>query len=80
MYIFSLSDEELEETDLVSHIIDTGDAKLIKTLPCRLPYALRAELEEEVSRLMDIGCIEPSSSSYASPLVREKGMEGYEYA
>ena len=72
MYVFALSDEELEETDLVSHIIDTGEAKLVKTLPCRLPYALRAELEEEVSRLMDIGCIEPSSSSYASLFVRKR--------
>ena len=67
--VFALSDEELGETDLVSHIIDTGDAKPVKTLPRRLPYALRAELEEEMRKLMDIRCIEPSSSSYASPLV-----------
>ena len=67
--VFALSDEELGETDLVSHIIDTGDAKPVKTLPRRLPYALRAELEEEMRKLTDIRCIEPSSSSYASPLV-----------
>ena len=74
--VFALSDEELGETDLVSHIIDTGDAKPVKTLPRRLPYALRAELEEEMRKLMDIGCIEPSSSSYASPLVLVRKKNG----
>ena len=42
--VFALTDEELGETDLVSHSIDTGDAKPVKTLPRRLPYALRKEL------------------------------------
>jgi len=71
--VFALTDEELGETDLVTHSIDAGNAKLIKTVPRRLPYALRQELEEE--KLMELGCIEPSSSPYASALVlmRKKG-------
>ena len=36
--VFTLTDEELGETDLVSHSIDTRDAKPIKALPRRLPY------------------------------------------
>ena len=67
--VFSLTDEELGETDLVSHSIDTGDVKSVKILPRRLLYALRKGLEVEMQTLMDIGCIEPSNSSYASPLV-----------
>ena len=44
--MFALTDEELGETDLVSRSIDTGDAKPVKPLPCRLPYTLRKELED----------------------------------
>ena len=36
--VFILTDQELGETDLVSHSIDTGDARPIKALLCRLPY------------------------------------------
>ena len=74
--VFALTDEELRETDLVSHSIDTGDAKPVKTLPHRLPYALRKELEVEMQKLMDIRCIEPSNSSYASPLVLVRKRNG----
>ena len=42
--VFTLTDEELGETDLVSHSIDIGDAKPVKTLPRRLPYTLRKNL------------------------------------
>jgi len=44
--VFALTDEELGETNLVTHSIDTEDAKPVKTVPRRLPYALRQELEE----------------------------------
>ena len=45
----------------------------MKVSPCRLPYALQAELEEEVSKLMDIGS---STSPYASPLVLVRKKNG----
>ena len=37
--VFALDDQELGETDLVTHSIDTGNAKPMQTLPRRLPYA-----------------------------------------
>jgi len=55
--VFALTDEELGETDLVTYSINMGNARPVKTLPERLPYALRQELEEEMKKL---GCIEPS--------------------
>ena len=48
----------------------------MKTLPRRLPYVVRKELEEELNKLMQIGCVEPSSSPYASPLVLVRKKEG----
>ena len=73
--VFALSDQELGETDLVTHTIDTGNARPVQTSPRRLPYALRKELEEEMANLLATGCIEPSTSPYASALVlvRKKG-------
>jgi len=42
--VFALSDEELGETELVTHDIDTGDARPVRAMPRRLPYAVRKEL------------------------------------
>ena len=73
--VFALDDKELGETDLVAHSIDTGSAKPVQTLARRLPYALRKELEVELTTLIDTGCIEPCVSPYSSALVlvRKKG-------
>ena len=67
--VFALSDEELGETNLVEHEIKLTDNITITSLPRRLPYALRTELEEELERLLNTGCIEPSTSPYSSGLV-----------
>ena len=67
--VFVLDDEELGETDLVAHNIDTGSAKPVQTLAKRLPYALRKKLEVELTTLLDTGCIEPCVSPYSSALV-----------
>ena len=67
--VFALQDSELGETDLVTHTIDTGNAKPVQTSPRQLPYVLCQELEQELASLLDTSCIEPNSSPYASALV-----------
>ena len=67
--VFALSDEELGETNLVEHEIKLTDYTTITSPPRRLPYALCTELEEELERLLNTGCIEPSTSPYSSGLV-----------
>ena len=39
--IFALSDDELGETEIVHHVIDTGNSPPVHSTPRRLPYALR---------------------------------------
>ena len=73
---FAVNDSELGETNLVEHYIDTGNAKPVRTFPRRLPYALRKELEEELDKLLAIGCIEQSTSPYASGLVLVRKKDG----
>ena len=72
---FALSDDELGETSVVEHSIDTKGAPPVSTSPRRIPYSLRTELEKELENLQRIGCIEKSNSAYASALVlvRKKG-------
>ena len=74
--VFALVDEELGETDVVSHAIDTGTSPPVQSTPRRLPYALRKELEEEMDTLLRTGCIEPSTSPYSSPLVLVRKKSG----
>ena len=54
---------------MVEHSKDTNGARPTKTFPWRLPYALRKELEEELTKLRAAGCIEPATSPYTSVLV-----------
>ena len=58
---FPMKDSELGENDVVEHSIDTNSARPTKTFARRLPYALRKELEEELTKLRAAGCIEPST-------------------
>ena len=74
--VFALSDEELGETNLVEHEIKLTDNTAITTPPRRLPYALHTELEEELERLLNTGCIEPSTSPYSSGLVLVRKKDG----
>ena len=73
---FAMEDSELGETDVVEHSIDTNGARPTKTFTWRLPYALRKELEEELTKLKAAGCIEPSTSPYASGLVLVRKKDG----
>ena len=73
---FALSDEELGETDIVKHSMDTSGAKPVKEEARRLPYALRQQLEVELDKLLKIKCIEPANSPYASPIVLVRKPDG----
>ena len=61
---------------MVEHCIDTGGAKPVRTSPRRFPYSLRSELEEELRKLLQIKCIEPANSPYASSLVPVRKKDG----
>lgn len=62
--VFALSNEELGETELVSHRIDAGDAKPITTTVCIMSRVGRRDEEADRHWMIDT-----SNSSYASPLV-----------
>ena len=68
--------EELGETDIVKHSIDTSGVNPVKQAARRLPYALRQQLEAELDKLLKIKCIERANSPYASPIVLVRKPDG----
>ena len=54
---FAPTDHELGEVDLVEHKITMREHQPIRAPPRRLLYALREELQSELGKLLDTGCV-----------------------
>lgn len=67
--VFALREVEVGLTHLVRHEIATGDARPIKTCPCRLPLVHQAAADSVINEILTAGIIEPSDSPRASGVV-----------
>ena len=67
--VFALDDSELGCTDIVHHIIDTGDHPPIKQQPYRTAAVHRQKIATMIADMKEQGIICPSSSPWASPVV-----------
>lgn len=65
-------DGSLGRTDLVKHIINTGDARPITLLPRRLPIHQKKIAEHKIDKMLREDVIEPSNSPRAAPMVLVK--------
>lgn len=74
--IFSEGDYDIGCTNVVKHKIDTGDHRPIKQAPRRLPLSQQEEVDRQVDNLIKAGLIEPSDSSWASPVVLVRKKDG----
>lgn len=74
--VFACSPSEIGRTSAAHHHIDTGDAIPIKQAPRRIPLAKRNEVTEMVQDMRKQDIIEPSSSSWVSPVVLVKKKHG----
>jgi hypothetical protein len=75
---FQWSDDDVGRTDLISHQIDTGNAKPIRQKQYRIPLALHGELDKQIKELLKTDMIEPSNSPWCSPImiVKQTSREG----
>ena len=63
-------------TLLAVHNVDVGDASTIKQNPYRLNPSKLAKVREEVQFMLENGIIEPSQSSWSSPIVMVPKPDG----
>ena len=67
--IFSKSKDDLGHTDIEEHQINTGDARPKKQESYPFPLSKRQAERSEVQQMLENIVIEPSSSSWGSPIV-----------
>jgi transposase InsO family protein len=69
-------DGVLGETDIVTHKIDTGNARPIKQKVRLPPVQMQDEVDKEIDKLLANGVIEPSTSAWSSPVVAVRKKDG----
>ena len=74
--VFALSDSELGCTDIVQHSIDTGNHAPIKQQPYRTPIVRRDQIKKMIDQMQKQGIVQPSKSSWASPIVLVPKKDG----
>ncbi|CAG2228478.1 unnamed protein product [Mytilus edulis] len=76
--VFSKSSDDIGRTNLIQHEINTGNAVPVRQPPRRLPFGKRQIEKDEIKRMLKLGVIEPSTSSWSSPvvLIAKKGGQG----
>ena len=74
--VFSLSEQDLDRTNLVTHHIDTGNARPIKQQPRRTSPSKHAEVERQVEDLLGRGIVKKSTSPWSSPVVLVTKKDG----
>jgi len=73
---FPSSSSDLGYCFLVEHDIDTGNSRLMKQSPRRPPIAAREAEDEILDEMLETAVIEPSNSSWASPVCLVEKKDG----
>ena len=74
--IFALEDEPTGRTNVITHSIDTGDAKPVALRPRRIPIQYQDFVRKEITNMLKNKIIRPSKSAWAAPIVVTKKKNG----
>jgi hypothetical protein len=74
--MLSVNDFDIGHTDVVSHLIDTGNHPPIREALRRHPQVYTEEIDANVNKMLNQGVIEPCSSPWASNVVLVKKEDG----
>jgi hypothetical protein len=56
-------------TNVIKHVVNTTNETPIRQRAYRTPYALKQKVKDEIDTMLQLGVIEETDSSYASPIV-----------
>ena len=73
---FSLNPNERGETELLTMEIETGEASPKKQAACRMAFAVRSEVAQQLRDMQAAGVVQPSGSPWASPVVIVRKRHG----
>ena len=71
-HVFSAGPDDLGRTQIVTHKIDTGDARPVRIPPRRVPLAKQADAAQCVEEMEKQGIIVPSNSPWSAPIILVK--------
>ena len=74
--LFAKSSDDLGQTSVITHEIDTGDAKPIKQQPRRPPREFEKDEKKIIDAQLKANIVQESTSSWASPLVYVRKKDG----
>ena len=74
--VFALDPSELGCCGMVQHAIDTGDTPPLKQQPYRTPIVKREKVAQLIREMQEQGIVQPSSSTWASPVVLVPKKDG----
>jgi transposase InsO family protein len=71
-----LGNQKLGRTTLITHSIDTGDAKPVKQRHYALSPAMQEHMNAELDKMLSLGVVRPSKSPWSSPVILVKKPSG----
>ena len=74
--IFEMDNCELGHSNVVQHVINTGDSAPIKQHPYRTPIVQREKIAQLIKQMEQQGIVKPSCSPWASPVVLVPKKDG----
>jgi len=74
--VFSRSEYDLGRTEIITHHIDTGDARPVRQPLRRFPPAHREAISTHVDNMVSQGIVESAASPWASNIVLVKKRDG----
>ena len=71
--IISASEEDMGRTNVVRHMINTGDADPVRQPPHRVPFHQQSMVKQMPDDMLSKGVIEPASGPWSSPMPKKDG-------
>jgi len=79
--LFAVSISGIPQTDVLQHVIETGDAPPVRQRAYRQSSEITREMERQVNQMADAGIVEEADSPWNSPclLIKKSGGKDFRF-